>query len=80
MEVLRVVEIKLPCEIGIRIKDKNDNFEGRITGYKIIGNGNPFSPSHKAMAEVIDIHDEDNEVFIVSYNGIFPDNIEIIGY
>lgn len=68
-----MVEIKLPCEIGMRIRDKEKGFEMRITGYKIIGNGNPISPSHRVLAET-------QECLIAVQNGVFPDNIEILGF
>lgn len=67
-----MIEIKLPCEIGVRIKD-NKGYEGCIIGYQIIGSGNPLSPSHKVLAET-------EECLITVYDGMFPDGIEIIGY
>lgn len=75
-----MVEIKLPCEIGMKTRDKDDGSEWRIVGYEIIGNGNSLSPSHRVMAQAIDVYDEDNQVLISSHNGMFPDSIEILGY
>ena len=67
-----MVEVKLPCEIGMRITD-NNGYEGRIIGYKIIGSGSPLSPSHIVLAETA-------ECQIAVIDGKFPCGIEIIGY
>ena len=75
-----MVEIKLPCEIGMWVKNKDNGFEYRIIGYEIRGKGIPFDTSYIAMAQAININDNNNLVLISSQNGIFPDSIEIIGY
>ena len=67
-----MIEVKLPCEIGMRITD-NDGYEGRIIGYKIIGNGNPLSPSYIVLAET-------EECQIAVIDGKFPCDIEVVGY
>lgn len=68
-----MIEIKLPCAIGTRIRDKEENFEMRIIGYQIRGNGNPLCPSHRVYAET-------KECLIAIYDGAFPDSIEVIGF
>ena len=73
-----MIEVKLPCEIGVKIKDNENGFEGRILGYRVIG-GNPLLPP-RVMAEVHDSYEEDNVVFVVVYDGVFANNIEVIGY
>ena len=75
-----MIEIKLPCEIGMRVKNKGNGSEWRIIGYEIRGSGIPFDTSYRAMAQAIDVYDNNNQVLIDSQNGMFPDNIEIIGY
>ena len=75
-----MVDIKLPCEIGMRVKDKDDGSEWRIIGYEIRGSGVPFETSYRAMAQAVDVNNNDNQVLISSRNGVFPDEIEVIGY
>lgn len=67
-----MINITLPCEIGMRITN-NNGYEGRVIGYKIIGNGNPLSPSHIVLAET-------NEYQIAITDGKLPDSFEVIGF
>ena len=75
-----MIDIKLPCAIGMRIKDKGDNCEWRVVRYKVIGNGNPFSPSHRVIAEVVSINDQNDEMQIYVRDGQFSDCFEVLGY
>lgn len=75
-----MVDIKLPCEIGMRVKNKNDGSEWRIIGYEIRGNGIPHETPYRAMAQAVDVDNNDNQVLISSRNGVFPYDIEVIGW
>lgn len=63
-----MLEIKLPCEIGTRIRDKENNIEGRIVGYHIT--------TLRSFAEVITNLGE--SVLFSSKDGIFLGEVEIL--
>ena len=75
-----MVEIKLPCEIGMRVKYKYEDTEYRVLGYEIIGSANPLNTSYRAMADAVEINDDGHRILISSKDGVFPDCIEIIGF
>lgn len=67
-----MIEIKLPCPVGMRITN-NNGYEGRIISYEIRGNGNPISPSTIVLAVT-------DKLLIAVSDGKFPDGIEVIGF
>lgn len=65
-----MIEIKLPCEIGTRIRDKETKIEGRIVAYTTIGTG-------RSLAEVVT--NDGETVLFSSKDGLFLGDVEILG-
>ena len=59
-----MIEIKLPCDIGTRIKSEEEGYELRIVGYKIAKSSNPSISPYIVIAEAVSVYNENNNFLL----------------
>lgn len=80
-----MIEIKIPCKVGTKVNVLIDDgfhgiipFTGRILKYEVRGWTNPLDERPQRVYAII--ANQNESMMVAVYDGIFPDNVEIIEY